>query len=111
MFTTPSIPLPKARSIWIPKDTFSSGTTPHVQANPPNAEVLDSFARWPWGEFVLFRFLDDPHPIHCARVELFLTLFTESPESLICQPPPVENSSSKISWRKRLSSFIARQKS
>lgn len=89
---------------------------PHIQTEWTRAGygpdgkivVLDIFHRQPWGVFVVYRFPSDPpYETHCSTLDLFRALFIPLTEPFKCSPP-AEKSSSKISWRKRLSSFIER---
>lgn len=63
-----------------------------------------------WGRYILFKQIDwpdsgQPYP-SCTHETTFLALYTPQ-ETEPCSPSALGNSSSKTSWRARLSSFFS----
>ena len=89
---------------------YAPGDDSHVFER---VQVLGSVVFPSWGRYILYRQIDWPdsgalHPL-CTHESVFLALYTPQ-ESSPCATQLPGNSSSKTSWRARLSSFFKRLK-
>lgn len=93
--------IPHPFTVW-----YAPGDDSHILER---VQVLRTITFPVWGRYILYRQIDwpdsgQPYP-SCTHESTFLRLYTpQDPEP--CETPLQENSSSKTSWRERLSFFI-----